>query len=261
MKKLIVLLSLLVTFGQAFATENDMMLTVVRGNGNYPPYEMAVSENEVIVSDSEVTGIHIDLVSAIAKQLKLKIKILSVPWKRAIHMMKSGNADAILFIGKNEEREEWAWFIDGNVLSKTQNGFFELKPKKRKFLYNGNLKQLEGLTIGTILGYSYGREFDRTTYFKKDDGAKDESALLRKLVYQRFDLGFADINVIQYLTKKQDYAGKIEILEPSRPGYSAYIAFSKTRKRKELAKRFAEALVPFKKTQDYDNILNKYGIK
>ena len=52
----------------------------MRGDDDYPPNEMEV--------DGKLTGIHIDVVRAVAENLGLKIVFKSVPWDRAVEMIQ-----------------------------------------------------------------------------------------------------------------------------------------------------------------------------
>lgn len=165
----------------AFADSSNE-ITVVKGNGNYPPFEMTTP-------DGKVTGIHIDMVNAVAETLKIGINYRSVPWKRALHMMAKGYADAIIHVGKNEEREKFAWFFHGNVISTVDNAFFVLRSRRGEFQYSGDFRQLQRYTIGMIRGYSYGEAFNQASRLQKDEGANNEQQLLAKLIYRRFDIG------------------------------------------------------------------------
>ncbi|WP_019614868.1 hypothetical protein [Psychromonas ossibalaenae] len=115
--------------------------------------------------------------------------------------------------------------------------------------------------IGGISGYSYGEYFDRADWLQKDEGAKDEVILLKRLLSGRFDIGIGHIDRIRYFAHRQGIANKIAYLKPYQPGISQYIAFSKARAGEALAQRFAEALSDFKKTPEYLILLKKYGIE
>ena len=96
-------------------------LTIVRGDGFWPPYEWTES--------SELKGFHIDLVKAVANQLQWNVQIESYPWKRAIKMIKDGNVDAITFITRTEEREKYLYYLKGNQLHLSKAGLITLKKK------------------------------------------------------------------------------------------------------------------------------------
>ncbi|MCP4117874.1 MAG: transporter substrate-binding domain-containing protein [Desulfobacteraceae bacterium] len=255
MKRIILGILILSAFtaSAVFAEDPDNIL-VVRGDGFYPPYEMETD-------DSQLTGIHIDMVNAVAEKLNLKIQINSVPWKRAIHMMKKGKADAITYLSKTDTRKEFACFFDGNILSTVTNGFFVLKSREHEFQYNGDLKPLRKYTIGMIRGYDYGNLFEQATYLRKDDGAKHPSQLLFKFIKRRFDIGIGSTVSIRYFAKKEGVSDEIIFLKPYLTSIPCYIAFSKIRNHEHLGRRFADEMESFKRSSQYREILKKYGVE
>jgi polar amino acid transport system substrate-binding protein len=239
---------------QPLLAEEESTLTIVRGQGDYSPFEM-------LNADNQLTGVHIDIVRAVAKLTDTRIKFKSLPWSRALHWLEVGKADAITYIGKTLEREEFAIFDNRNVLSTSHNAFFTLKTNLPECnTYTGDLKQFIGNKIGVLNGYSYGDAFDNADYLTKDDGANTEDILFQKLIKGRFLIGIANINTITYIAKKEDFTDKIVFLEPHMPGIKQYIAFSKTPDNAVIADKFGAALTAFKTTAHYREILAKYGL-
>ncbi len=194
-------------------------LLIVRVDANYPPYEMVV--------DGKLTGLHIDLVYAVAKQLDTKVKFKSVPWNRAIKMVKNGNADAITYIGKTPEREGFISYNDGNILSSSAYGFITLKSKEGKIKYNGDIKSMRKYKIGVQRGYSYGTDFDNAKYLKRH--AVDKvNQMLNLLSKGRIDLAVVDEP--EYLqNRNSEKWNKITFLKQSIQIYNLYIIMSASR--------------------------------
>ncbi|WP_019614869.1 substrate-binding periplasmic protein [Psychromonas ossibalaenae] len=91
MKNIFITFILIVlALGQRVYAEKQESLLIVRSARSNPP-------QEIITSDNKMTGLHIDIIYTIAGILKIKIEFISVPWKRAIRMMKNGEADAITY--------------------------------------------------------------------------------------------------------------------------------------------------------------------
>jgi len=248
----LILFSLLINSPlQARSTET---IVIVRGNGYYPP-------NEMMDADQQLSGVHIDIVRAVAKLLNMPIEIKSLPWNRALHLMEKGEADAITHIGKTPEREKFALFYEGNTLSTTRNGFFILKENAADFNYTGELQQLTDNTIGTINGYSYGIAFDSAEYLNRDTGTDTEEVLLSKLIRGRFPIAISKIDRIYFIANKNKVRDKIIFLKPYMPGVEQYIAFSKVLNHQKIGLKFAAALSMFKTTAQYRQILAKYGLQ
>lgn len=222
------------------------------GDGFYPPCDMIINNT--------LTGFHIDLVNAVAQKLNINVTFTTYPWKRAVAMLKNGGLDAVTYMTRTEERERFGYFLEGNVLSITQFGFFLLKERAGEIAFSGDLKQLQPYTIGTIRGYSYGQAFDDATYLHKDDGASTEKEQLKKLFGKRFDIGIGVVSRIRYIADQMGRGDQLVFLSPYLEKIPCYIVFSKKKNLEQLAKQFAEAMVLFKKTDSYHYLEKKYGM-
>ena len=165
-------------------------LLIVRGDGYYPPYEMII--------EGRLTGFHVDVVTSVAARLELQAEFMTVPWKRAIYMVKMGNADAITYMSKTKERSEFAYFHN-NILSNTEEGFFILNDQVNKIEYTGNFHQLSSFIIGKLAGYSYGPSFDEVNYLEQSDSAKTEDQLLNMLIKKRIDVAIGEVARIKFI--------------------------------------------------------------
>lgn len=236
----------------AFSAENREIIVARGGDGFYPPCEMVIN--------NKLTGFHIDLVNAVSQQLNIKVSFETYPWKRAVIMLKNGNIDAVTYMTRTTEREQFGYFLEGNVISMAQDGFFVLKERAHEIAYSGNLKQLQPYTIGVLRGFSYGQAFDDASYLRKDDGANIEERLLKKLLAKRFDIGIGTVTRIRYIANQMGTGEQIVFLKPYLTKNPCYIVFSKKRNLEQLAKQFAEAMESFKKTDAYHKLEKKYGM-
>jgi len=244
MEKLFVLLIVLGFSSGGIAKE----LLVVRGDGFYPPYEMII--------DKSITGFHIDIVTSVAAQLGLQVKFKTVPWKRAILMIKKGDADAITYMSKTKERSEFVYFHKNNILSYIENSFFTLKDRINKIEYTGDYHQLIPYRIGKLAGYAYAPSFDGITYLKKNYVVNTEDQLLNMLIHRRIDVAVGDISRISYIAQQQKAFHKIEFLNPPISRRPQYLAFSKLASKEE----FANEMARFKQSERFRQLLNKYKI-
>ena len=226
---------------------------VVRGDGNYPPNEMG--------TDPQVTGIHIDLVNQVAQTLQLKVKWESVPWTRAVNMIKDGEADAITYIGKTPEREQFVHFVEGNEVSIAENGFVILKENASRLTYTGDYKQLKVLEPVVVLrGYTYGGTFDQTTEIQKYP-VKELDQVLNMLKSKKYSIGIVNVGEAKPIARSLGIRDQLVFLEPFVSQLPNYIGFSKKRSNLEVAQKFASAIKAFKQTSAYQEILKKYGVQ
>jgi len=227
-------------------------LIIVRDNVDYPPLEY--HEN------GKLTGFHVELVNVIAKKLNMTVEWQEYPWKRALHTVETGHADAITYISKTEEREKWAYFNPKNILSSATFSFLIRKDSKKDIVYQNNLEELlKNRTLLIITGFALP---EKVTQLKpKIYEAPQMNNLVNMLCNKRYDLAL--INKSDYVTAYQNTKTEkdLSILEPPVHEFSNYIAFSKAKKIEDLSNKFSEELAKFKKTKEYTDLKKKYNQK
>ena len=231
---------------------NGREMHIVRGDGDYSPYEMVIN--------NQLTGFHIELIQIIAKQLNIELIFESLPWKRALAMVEKGLADAITYVGKNTRRERYIIFTPGNELSWAVFALVVLDRRKNDIHFpNGHFTSLKGYKIGQLLGYSYGEEFDQSTLNRSFYNNNDQ--LIGMLRTKRIDI--AIFNKEEYENKRynqDDVQARLAVLD-NLIGTGNFIGFSKKLKLEALAGEFSQALIKFKTTQGFKKLQKKYGAR
>lgn len=249
MKKIVFFILLSIAL---FSNNSTSTLTIVRENVLYPPMEF--------YEDDKLTGFHIEIIEEVAKEMGIEICWVEVPWKRALYMVEIGTAEAITYIGKTPEREEWAIFKEGNILSCGTFSFLvRNKPDKFPLFDGSNLEEVLRsqtlLVVGGFLLPQNIRELDPEIH-----ETIKISNLVDMLIAERYDL--AMVNKKDYLNI---YGGtsiekRLKLVEPPVCSFANYIAFSKARNLNSLAERFEKEMIEFKKSDKYKELLNKYGM-
>lgn len=236
----------------AYSTEKEKMV-LVKGFA-YPPYHLTTEKGQ--------EGLFIEIIEAAASMLNMDIAYKLNPWSKCLSMMKRGEADAMMPLFKTEERAEFMYFYDDNILAYENNSFVILKEKEKDIKYTGDLQEMKPYRIGIMQDYSYGEAFDGADFLLKVKFRSDiEGILLRKLIEKKVHVIIGDPLVINYIALKTGVLDKITSLNPPVLNEPLYIAFSKPRSRKDLAEDFANALKKFKATKEYKEIVHKYGLE
>lgn len=204
----------------------------------------------------KLTGFEIEISREVFSGLGVKPEYKVYPWARCIEMMKSGSADVILTIFRNSERMKYLYYPSEFTVNQP-NALFKLK--ESQIAFDGDLKKLKGHLIGVKTSTSYGENFDRANFLKKEQVSFTES-VINLVENKRVSLGVGSITQLKYLMNQKGTAGKFVFLKPLISQEHLYIAFSKARKQKRLSEEFAVNLARFKKTEKYKKILKKYGI-
>jgi len=243
MKKLVMLTILLIFSTVSYAQEQLLVIT-----DPWPPY--------IIDENDQQGGFEYDITEEILKTMGYTMKYKSYPWNRVLHLIKNKEADAVLGIFKNTERQQYMFFPDEAFVNTSYVLFHK---KNDKFRYDG-ISSLNQKQIGIIGGYVYGNEFDNADNFTKQS-VPTVKQNIEKLLKNRIDLFTENRLVGMYIVNKMGYTDKISpTTTPIDDDKPHYIAFSMKNGHDKLAKKFAAALKEFKQTQRFTEILNKYGL-
>lgn len=243
-------LPLLLSLGAASVNAQQKTLELVRGDDDYPPYEMVLK--------GKPTGLHVDLVEAAAQSLGMKVHWRSLPWKRALLMVETGQADAVTYISRTPEREAWAVFVEGNQLSSAEVRFIARKDEAARMLFNGDVRAfLAQHSLVAVRGFQFGQaEIDRAKRIE----ASSMDDLMRRLLAGHASV--AAVNWTDFNTAYQDRPefASITSLQPPIASSRNYVAFSNARGHSALAQRFAEALTRYRQSKAYGQLLKKYQL-
>ncbi|MBF0099699.1 MAG: transporter substrate-binding domain-containing protein [Desulfobacterales bacterium] len=204
----------------------------------------------------EALGFEIEIFKAVMKSMNIETEFTNYPFQRCVKSLETGTADVLISYMKNPDREKFNDFPDTHIsLSKTS-----LFMKSEKNIpFTGNYQELKGYMIGIVKGFSYGEEFDKADFLKKDN-ATDTQVLIKMLMNGRYDLIAENQAVINANAMKMGIKDKLKSIEPPIHNKKLYTGFAKVNNLKQVCDDFSKALAEFKKTESYKKILEKYGI-
>lgn len=226
---------------------------VVRGDGDYPPYEM--------MGDQKLIGAHIELIEAAAKEVGVEVEFQSVAWSRALEMARRGMADAVSFASKTADREHYLLFDDGNVESVFSYGFFARRDDDKAIEWQGELSHLQPYKIGVLRNYAYPETFLEFAGLQRIEHVGNNEILLRALFNKRIDLLIGGTVEVQSAARAIGVADRLRLLQPTFGHKSSYLAFSRAKPgHLALSLRFAAAFGRLKSNGTYQRIQAKYGL-
>jgi polar amino acid transport system substrate-binding protein len=230
------------------------IITIVRGDGNYFPFEYR--------ENGKLTGIHIDLIQAVANELGLTVKFESLPWSRALFDFKLGKYDAMSYVSHSEERETFAYFLDGNIISSFKTFPIVLSRRKNEIVFDGNLTSLTGYTIAVGKNYKYGKPFDTANFLSKYEISTPSQAVLTKLLnLERVDVIVGSRRNLFQVYSENEIDEFYHVFEQPVGADNSYLVFSRFQKKLVLARKFAVAINKYKSSHSYQKLLQYYKIK
>jgi len=225
-------------------------LVIARGDSNWPPYEMEVN--------GQLTGFHIELIRKVADNLGISISFKSLPWKRAVKMVETGQISAISYIAKTPEREQFVYYSESNILSGT-NHYLVKRKHRDDIVFNGNIEQLEPHTVVYISGYALGKDFDESTTIHKVEVASGKR-VIELISKQRHDIGvvsFEDLKGVQ----SQRLLDELEFMTPALYSTTVYLGFAKELSADPIVQAFTQEMEHFKQTSEYQQLKAKFQLQ
>jgi len=221
----------------------------------FPPFNYTKNE--------KIEGLSVDVVRAVLNKTKFEYTITSIPWARAYTMSQS-NPNTLIFsilrINKREKLFKWIGIVAPSAYS-----VYTLK--SRDDIKINTLDDLKKYQVGTVIKdvhehYFTTKGFDLNK-FQRVAGKNAYVQNYKKLLKKRIDVLPMSDAVLNFISKEQgDDPSKIikkvyTLSEMSVGGAS--IAASLTTD-DEIVFEIRQALETFKKTQEYQLILKKWGL-
>lgn len=215
----------------------------------WPPY--------AYLEQGKAVGIDVDTALAVLNRMGYIANIEMLPWKRCLALVKNLQADAILSASVTEERKSFLYFPE-EPISRGDTVFFK---RKNDDIDVRQLADLQGLRVGAMLGYKYCQELDESPYFARASRVPNLEQNFNMLINDRIDLVVEVDTVGMYKAKEMGVIDDISLIDNARYCTSKnHLAFSTKLEYELLASKFSEELIKFKATQEYRNILIKYGL-
>jgi len=206
--------------------------------------------------ENSAKGFEIDIFRAVMKRMGIEPVFVQFPFKRCLKMLEEGQAHVLVSFLKTPERRRYTIFPEEHLSISRTSLFTRTGTQIR---YAGSLKDLRGYTIGVIPGFSYGAAFDSADYLKKEE-VLNTRRLVSMVVSGRLHLGIENEAVIRRVAGSLGVAGSIRFLNPPIHSRKLYAGFSRRLGLQHLAAEFSRNLKDFKDTDEYRDILRKYGV-
>ncbi len=231
------------TFVEKGQTESLPLLIITA------PYEPFV-----FPPDAELKGLDYDVTEAVFRMLQIPVKIKFYPFKRCLYMMRNQEADALIDLVRTEERDTYMVF-PGEPLSESSLMIFYHKGHRPQI---ETLDDLKSYQFGAQYGSEYPQELAEVLIKREDVKLMEQN--FQKLVSDRIDIMVENQIVGRYIASRMGILDQIEVLElPKAFPTQYYLGFAKKEGYDHLAVQISQALVQFKQSQAYHDILVKYG--
>jgi polar amino acid transport system substrate-binding protein len=179
-----VLISLLVSLFAVSARANEILRFVTL---EFEPF--------IYGEDQQVAGPGRDVIAEVCRTADIACTFDIYPWRRAQELIRSGDADGMMVIGRNAGREDWLRFSP--PMFRTEYGFFFKAGNTAHF---SDISQLSGYRVGVFAPSNTATQLEniRTEMLERGlapieiDAHPNDSAGLRKLAAGRVDAVYSN---------------------------------------------------------------------
>ena len=225
----------IVTLFSASLKAFSMVLAYV----DFPPYSWQESGN--------AKGIQIQIVNSIFKNAHIELELIYLPFKRAYQNVKAGKIDGLFNFYQTPERLQWFDYSVGFI----ENPLVIFKKTDRLV----DIKNLTGLKVGVMRGYTYGSKFDNATHFTRYIVDSHESAFLL-LQKNRIDVYPCDYRVGNWHIEKLALQKEIDSISQPLKIMEGHIGFTKNVHQKNI-QMINKAIKQMIKSGEIDKIIKQ----
>ena len=205
-----------------------------------------------------IKGIAVDIVKEVFARMQQPITLKIYPFVRTLHMLKTGQADAIFAIVKKPERELFLSYPHEILIEQTGSLFVR---RDSPIQFGGDFRKLSPYTFGILRGATYGPLYDKAVKngtISKIEDVDDYEKNVLKLINNRVDIlvgpRLTMLAAIKELGRKED----VKELSPPIQVVPTYLAFAKQGIAPEIQTKFEQILQELKRDGTYDRIIQAY---
>ena len=213
--------------------------------------------------NQNVAGPGYEIVAAACARAGIECSYDIYPWRRAQELMKSGQADGMMVIGRNPKREAWIRFTPPHF--RTEYGVFVHADNALQLT---DPVQLAGLRIGVFAPSNtatqlatIGRELTEAGHQAIDvDGRPDDAAGFRKLAVGRLDAVYSNRDRGYMILEAEGLADKVRYAG-GHQGIFYYAGFTREFADTDLLDRFDAAWKALFASGEAQRIIQRYGLE
>lgn len=206
----------------------------------------------------EATGLASDVLFAVAKSLDWQIEVRYMPWLRVVHEAKAGRCDIVYTVLHRQDYEQIFLFPQEPVLDQTN---VLIVRKNSGITFDGDLEQfMRKYRIGMYQDKALDNKFEqmRSQPWANIQVSVDANQNLQMLMRGRIDAVIENDMTAIYELRKLGKLALVDVLSPALNTVPAYIVFPIKGRLGVKVAAFDTAVADFKKTSDYNRLINHY---
>jgi len=192
---------------------------------------LAVEDSWPPYSNEQGSGLANDIVKMAFNSVDINVNFIVVPYARALRMAETGQVDGAFNVTKQQNTLGKFNFGQHSILRATASYYYH---QKSNMVVNSAADIPNGSTIGVILGYEYGDEYEKHRHRFQEMRVASQSQLIELLQRKRIDLALmfdeVALHTLTQMKLKPTAIRKGKINHTS----EIYVAFSKIKDTQHL---------------------------
>ena len=219
---------------------------ITLGYVDFPPYEFE--------KNGKPAGILVIIVETLFQKADIPLTLKSLPFKRAYSYAKAGKINGLFNFYKTKERLKFFDYTEPIITNP-----LVLFVRKDSILKFDTLEDLKGIEIGVMRGYTYGTDFEKSTFITKSESNSHRSNFM-KLVLGRINVYPCDKLVGIHVAMKNNVMSELKILPTPLKIMDGYIGFTKG-KHREVINRINKELIEMHQNGEIEKIIDEYIVE
>ena len=212
--------------------------------------------------DNTVQGLDIELITAVTDAMSCKVEFVQGTWVELLDSLQNGEVDLLLGASKTKSREEFAYFSEPY---RSEEYMLYIRADDAIRAGYSDVQEFidKGSTIGLVGDYYYG---DNISDMLDDAATADQFKFaimgelnIARLLDMDIDGFLEDSFVGASMLRRKNLGEYIKAHDFTINTGDIYVMFSQKSVTEEQVLTFNQALVDFKTSGEYKQILEKYG--
>ena len=166
----------------------------------------------VYAENGAVAGPSAEIIAAVCKRMAVSCSFELYPWRRAQELVKAGEAEGMMVVGRNPEREKWVRFSP--PMFQTEYGYFV---QTKNELHYRDPANLEGYYVGVFAPSNTANSLRKTQKLMIENGLKgieiderpDDDSGFKKLAVGRLDAVYSNRDRGYQIIRDHNLADKV----------------------------------------------------
>ena len=213
-----------------------------------PPYEF--------IKNGEVEGIAVDIVKEGFKRMGYEVQITQHASEKALELLKSGEADGIFTVYKDDEIENLTTYSQAVLVPRIVSMFVL---KDADITYDGELEKMTQYNFGGAKSVLYGEKMETMVQNKMLNYMTSDTCeqSLEMLFNKELDILVCDKYSVLSMLEQRGEIDTVKELTPELQSIPSYIAFSKSSQELGIREAFDQVIKEMQSDGSIATIMNK----